>query len=247
MFLWLLTRLCVFPFHEQHNHDWHVPTTFHSQRVRMSISWGAQSWLTCSCDFWLGCAYFKFMNSIITTECSRHFSLSAGAYVHFMSGTIMADMFPSLLTFRECVFPFHELHNHCWHVPATFDSQRVRISTSSATQSRLTCSRHFWLSAGAYVHFMSGTIMADIFPPLLTIRWCVFPHFICSTIIANMFPSLLIRLCVFPFHEWQNHGWHVSATFDSQRVRISISLVAQSLLTSSCHFRLSQPVGISIS
>ena len=171
MFPSLLTLLsgCVCPFREQHNRGWHVPVTFDYQRVRVFILWVAQwSLLTCS---W------------------RHFRLSASAYFHFMSSRIMTDMFPPLLRLRLCVFPFHEEHNHGWHVPVIFGSQWVCTSISWATQSWLTCSRHFRLSGSACFHFMSNKIMADIFLPLSTLSQCVFP-FHKQPIIADMFPSL---------------------------------------------------------
>ena len=112
---------CVFPFHVLHHHSWHVLATINSQRVRVSNSRAAPSWLTCFCHFWL----------------------SGSAYFHSISSTIMADMFLPLLTLRKCVFPFHEQHNCGWHVPTTFDSQRVRISNPWAAPSWLTCSRHY--------------------------------------------------------------------------------------------------------
>ena len=82
--------------------------------------------------------------------CSRHLWLSAGVYIHLISSTIMAEMFPPLLPLRWCVLPFHELHHHSWHVPATFNS------------------------AGAYFCFMSSTIRTDMFLPLSTISLWVF-------------------------------------------------------------------------
>ena len=149
----LLQSLCVFLFHAQHNHGWNVPITFDSQPVCISISWAAQSWLTCSPTFRLSAsAYFHFMSTTITTDIFLPLSTrSASAYFHFMSGPIVADMFAPLLTLRQCVLPlmssagiagiflplstlsqcvfsFNEHHNHYWHVPATFDSQPVGIS-----------------------------------------------------------------------------------------------------------------------
>ena len=102
------------------------------------------------------------------------------------------------LTPRGCVILYHRLHyDHGWHVSAIFNYQEVRINTSWAAQSWLMCSCHFWLSAGAYFHSMSCTIiMADMFPPFS-----------------------FTRKCVFIFHERQNHGWHVPATFNPQTVR----------------------------
>ena len=98
----------------------------------------------------------------------------------------------------ECVFLFHELHQHGLHVPAIFDYKEVRIyiswaiqswltcschfdsqwvrnHISWATPSRLTCSCHFRLSACAYLYFISSTIVADTFLPLSTLSGCVFP------------------------------------------------------------------------
>ena len=152
IFLPLLTLSeCVFPIHEQHNHGWHVSATFDSQEVRISIPWAAQSWLTCFCHFdsqevrisipWAAQSWLT---------CSCHFWLSASAYFHTMSSTIMADMFPPLLTLSKCVFPYHEQHNYGWHDPTTFDSQMVCMSISWA-----------------------ATIMADMSPPLSIIRKCV--------------------------------------------------------------------------
>ena len=110
---------------------------------------------------------------------------------------IMADIFPPFSIIRKCVFLFHVQRNQGWHVSAIFNYQEVRINTSWAAQSWLTCSCHFWLSAGAYFHSMSCTIiMADMFPPFS-----------------------FTRKCVFIFHERQNHGWHVPATFNPQTVR----------------------------
>ena len=144
MFLPLsIIRKCVFPFHELHHHNWHVPASFDSQQVRISISWAAQSCLTCS------------------------FQLSASAYFHFIRSAVMADMFSPLSTLSECVFPFHEQHHHGWHIPATFDSQEVRISILFLfmAPSRLTCSATFTLS-GCVFHFMSSAIWVKAdFPP----------------------------------------------------------------------------------
>ena len=118
--------------------------------------------------------------------------LSVSAYFHLISSTIVGDIFLPLSTASQCVFPFHEQHNHGWHVPATFDSQSVRIPISQAGQSLLTwCSRHFWLLGCAYFYFISSTIVANMFAPLL----------------------IRTRMCVFPFHKQHSHCWHVPATF----------------------------------
>ena len=96
----------------------------------------------------------------------------------------MADMFPPFLIIRKCAFIFHERHNRGWHVPAIWEHQEMRISISWGAQSCLISSCHFWLSAGAYSHFMSCSIMADMFSPLLTFRRCVCPfhtHFMSYT------------------------------------------------------------------
>ena len=104
--LWTLSG-CVFPVHKQHNHGLHIPATFISQIVRNSIlwaGWAAQSWLTCSRTF--ASQIVRISISWVAQSrliCSRH---------------------------RVCVFPFYEQHNHCWHVPATFNYQEVRISIS---------------------------------------------------------------------------------------------------------------------
>ena len=149
---------------------------------------------------------------------------------------ITADMFPPFSIIRKCVFIFHEQNKYGWLVPATFDSQTVRnYSHFICVPSRLTCSRHFQLSDSAYLYFMSNTIMADMFLPLLTLSLCVIPfheldrhglHFLLSgssylyftgnTNTADVFlPVLTLSRCVIPFHELHHdHGRHVSAIFD---------------------------------
>ena len=218
-------RECVFIFHEQQNHGWHLPATFNSQAVR---------------------------------SCS-----------HFICDTIKADLFPPFPIIRKCVFIFHEEHNHGWHVPA-FDSQRVRIDISwagldhhslhvpaifdyqevrsyitwAAPWPWLTCSCYFWLSAGAYPHFLSRTIMAYMFLPFLMNRKCVFifyeQHHDHGWHVPAIFDWQRVRIY---FHEQQNHSWHIPATFNSQAVRnywftIPISFAIPSKLTCSRHFRL---------
>ena len=192
MFLPLLTlRKCVFPYHEQHNHGWHVPATFDSQQVRFSLPWAAQLCLTRSHHFWL----------------------SDGVYVHFMSS-----------------------YNHGWHVPATFNYQEVRNFILFTAPLALTCSLHFWLSVGVYFYFMNSTIMPDMFPLLLPLRWCVFPIHELHYHGWHFPPLLTLSWCVCPFHERHNHGWHVPATFNYQNVCNSISFTAPSRLTCSRHF-----------
>ena len=116
-----IIRKCIVPFHEQHHHSWHVSATFDFQEVRISIPCIAPSQLTCS----------------------RHYWPSVGVYVQFISSTVMADMFPSLLIIRKCVFQFQELHcTITVDVPASFESQLVHISILWAAQSCLTCSCH---------------------------------------------------------------------------------------------------------
>ena len=149
----LSLRLCVFPSHKQHSHYWHVPATLILRE----------------------CVYPFHEQHSHGWHVPGRFPLSASSSFHFISSTVITDMFPLLLILRECVFPFHEQLNHGWHVPVTVDSQWVRMSIPWAAQSWLTCSRHFWLSASTYVHFMSSTIMTDIFPPLSTISQSVFP------------------------------------------------------------------------
>ena len=147
MFPPILIRLCVCLLHKQHTHGWHVLATVDYQDMRISISWVAQSWLTCSGHFWLSAgAYFQFMSSTIIDDIFPLLWLSESAYSHFISSIIIADMFPSLLTLSECVIiSFHELRHHGWHVPFIFDSQAVRSSISYPTPSKLTCSHHFRL------------------------------------------------------------------------------------------------------
>ena len=169
---------CVFPLHERHHHDWHVPATIDYQEVRNSISWtlASPSWLTCAYHLWLsGSAYFNSMYCTVTT-----------------------DMFWPLLTLRWCVCPIHKQHSHGWHVPATFDYQEVRISISWtalhhhswhvpasfesqlvrifilwAAQSCLTCTCHFQFLGSAYFHFIR-TITVEITRPLSTLSEYVF-------------------------------------------------------------------------
>ena len=245
----LINRKCVFIFHEQHNHDWRVTATFDTQRVRIPISWAGSSWLTCFCHFrLLGSAYFISWAAQSWLMYSCHFWLSVGVYSNFLSWTgpsymflpsliirkyvflyfmsstmITAHMFLPLSITRKCVFIFHEQHSF-WRVPATFDFQWVRNPIPwAAPCSRLTCYRHFWLSAGAYSHFVSWTIMAYMFLTFW-LTGSTYLHFHSSTMIAaDVFPpSSIIRMCVFIFHEQQNHGWHVpAATFNSQTVRYS--------------------------
>ena len=137
-----------------------------------------------------------------------------------MSGTITADILPALSTLSGCVFLFQEKHHHSWHVSTSFDSQWVRSSVLWVAPSWLTCSRLFRLSAGVYFHIMSSTIISDMF-----------------------LPFSIIRKCVSPFHKQHSHGWHVPASFDYQKVRISISWAAPSpRLTCSRSFRLSKCV-----
>ena len=171
-----IIRRCVFEFHVQQNHGWHIlNATFNSQAVRNSC------------------------------------------YSHFIRNAIKADLFPPLPINRRCVFIFNEEHNRGWHVPAAFDSQRVRIPISWAGSSWLTYSFHLWLSGSPYLYFMNITIMADLFLPLLTLSWCVSP-----------------------FRERNHHGSHLPDIFDYQDVRIYISWAAPwSQLTCSHHFRLS--------
>ena len=157
-----IVRKCVSIFHEQHHHDWHVPTIFDNKNVRIYISWVAQSCLTCPAT--LGSQQVRipilFAEPLWLT-CSCHIRLLDSAYLYFMSSTIMADMFLPFSIIRMCVFIFHEQHNHGWdvlplwalsgyifpfysrhhhgwHVPAISDYQRVRIYISCATQSWLT-------------------------------------------------------------------------------------------------------------
>ena len=146
----------------------------------------------------------------------------------------MTELFLPPLTLSGWVFPFYELHDHGWHilpfsiiskcviifhvqykrdwlVPATFDSQRVRIPISRAVPSQLTYSPHLCLSASAWLYLMSSTIMADLFLPLMTL--------------------MTLSGCVIPFHELHHHGLHVLAIFDYQQVRICISWAVKSWLT----------------
>ena len=293
MFLPILTlSKCVFPFHELHHHSWHVPTTFNSQQVCISISWAAPSWLTCY----------------------HHFQLSASVYLYFMNCAIMADIFLPLSTLRQYVILFHLWDHQDWHVPATFNSQAVcnSILFMAPSSSWLTCSCYFqnfqfvcisilwatpsqlmflwlliirmcvfpfheswaalsWLtcfcrsslrqyvvlfylwyggtimadifchfqlsvcmyfiswaapslthsccfqlSGSVYFHFMSSTIMADMFPPLLTLSLWVF-LFIFDILMADILPLLTLSGCVFPFsfHEQHNNGLHVPGVFYS--------------------------------
>ena len=118
-------QACIFmSFHAQLNHGWHVSANFDSQQVCISISWTPPSQLTCS----------------------HHFQLLASVYFHFVSCIIMADMLPPLSTLSKCVFIFHELHHHGWHIPPTFNSQAVCNPISFVGPSGLTCSCHFQLS-----------------------------------------------------------------------------------------------------
>ena len=129
----LTLRQCVvIPCHKLHHHSWHVPATFDS-----------------------GGAWFHFICNTSKADLF-HFQLSGSAHFHFMSSTIMADMFQDIVpaTFdsqtvcdsisfaapfkadfflpfsiiRMCVIPFHLRCYHGWHIPATFDSQAVRIA-----------------------------------------------------------------------------------------------------------------------
>ena len=220
-------------------------TTFNYQEVCISISWAAQSRLTCSCHFCLsGRACFHFTRSTITVDMSPLSTLSecvSPFYDYHNQGLFV----PALSIIRKCVssfhswhhhgwhipttfdyqevrhgVPFHEQHHHGWQFPSTFDYQQVRIYIPWAAPSRLICSRHFWLSASAYFHFISSShgwrvqvlaesrhfqlsgsayfhfmsciFTADMFPPL-SILSC--------TISIDMFPPIsLLSWCVFPFH-----------------------------------------------
>ena len=147
-----IIRKCVFIFHEQHNHGWNVPATFHSQRVRIPISWAVPSWLIWPCYFRLpGSAYLYFMSSSIMTDLFLPFLLSGSAYLYFMSSTITLDMFLPLMALSGYAFPLSSRRYQVWlrHVSAIFYFQEVRINISWAAQSWLTYSCHFWLSVGA--------------------------------------------------------------------------------------------------
>ena len=250
-----IIRKCVFRFHEQENHGWHVPAPFNSQAVRNYFHFFPfqlrpdQGWLIpgilifrkcvfifheqhnhvwhfLAPFFWLSAGVYShsFVAALWLT-CSRHFRLLGGAYLYFMSSTatIMADMFTPL------------------------DSQRVRNHILwAALWSRLTRSRHFQLLESAYLYFMSSKIMADMFPPLSTLRQCViipipfatpswltcshhfrllgsgYLYFMSSKIMADMFPPLsTLRQCVIiPILFATTSRLIVLAIFDYQQVRI---------------------------
>ena len=199
MFLPLFTlSRCVFLLHELNHHGLYDPAIFNYQKVRIYISWAAQSCLTCSCHFLLsGSEHLYFMSSSLILfaapswlTCSRHFRLSGSAYL------------------------FHEQHSHGWRVPVTFDSKLVRNPIPwAAPRSRLTCSCHFQLLASAYLYDMSSRIMADMFLPHLILRQCV--------IISISFATLSRLTCfrhfdfqeVFKFREQHDHIWHFPDIF----------------------------------
>ena len=82
------------------------------------------------------------------------------------------------------------------------------------------CSRHFRLSGSASLYFMSSTVMADVFLPLLNLSGCVNPFHELHHDHGWHVPVIsIIRKFVFISHEQQNHSWHVPATFNSQAVR----------------------------
>ena len=166
---------CVIPYRELHHvHGWHVTATFDFQLVRIPISWAEPSRLTCFWHFWLtGSAYLYFMSSKIMADmfspplstlrqcviqvipisfatlsrltCSLHSRLSEGAYLYFMSTTLVADMFLPLLTLSRCAFPFRELD---WTIMAymflpSWLSGSAYLCCMRSTIITLTCSRHF--------------------------------------------------------------------------------------------------------
>ena len=149
----LIIRKCVFIFHEQH-HDrgWHVPAIFDYQEVRVFIFHEQQScWrIPATFDFQWVRNHIPWAAPWLWLTCSCHFWLSAGAYSHFVSWTIMAYMILTFLINRKCVFIFREQHyDRGWHVPAIFDYKKVRIYISWAAESWLRCSYYISLSAGA--------------------------------------------------------------------------------------------------
>ena len=101
--------------------------------------------------------------------CSRHFPLLGSSHLYSWGAQ------PWLTCFR------HFQLRQCVIIPISF-----------TTPASLTCFRHFWWSEGMYLYFMSSTVMADVFLPLLTLSGCVIP-----------------------FHERRHdHGWHVPVIFD---------------------------------
>ena len=90
-------RRSGFPFHQQYNHGRHVPAIFDYQDVRINNSWAAPSWLSSHHSR----AYMFHEEHNRGWTCSCYFWLSTGAYSHFMSCTIMANMLPSLSTLRQ--------------------------------------------------------------------------------------------------------------------------------------------------
>ena len=75
-------------------------------------------------------------------------------------------------------------------VPATFNSQPVRISISYDAQLLQTCSRHSRLLDSAYFYFISSTIIADKFLSLPTLSQYVFPLHKQCNYIADKFSPL---------------------------------------------------------
>ena len=132
-------RSCVFPFpsHERHNHDWHFPATFDYQIVRISISWAAKSWLTCSPHFRLrGCAIISFL-------ALYHDGWSWYVHVIFNSRAVRNSISfatPSRLT-SSCHFRLMQ-DTSAW--------LRNSISFLEQPTSRLTCSRHYRLTQDTF-------------------------------------------------------------------------------------------------
>ena len=245
-----IIRKWVFIFHEQHNHGWDIPTTFNAQRVRIPriLSWSIMAYMFLPFLFIRKCVFifreldvdhhglhvpaiYDYQEVRINISwaapwlwltCSWPFPLLGSMHLYFTGSEIMTDMFLPLSTLRKCVI-----------IPVSF-----------ATPSRLICSRHFRLLESAYLSSMSSTIMVDMFLPLLTLSGCVFTfRELDWNFNAYMFMQfLIIRKCVFIFHEQHNRGWYVPATFNLQQVCIPISCARPSWLTCSCHRWLSGSV-----
>ena len=213
-----------------------------SQRVHISISWATASQLTCSRHFRLSAsAYFHSISSSHSWHVSaifdyqavrsisiswaalsqliysRYFQLSAGAYFHFKRSTIVVDMSLPLSTLSGCVFPFHEVHCHGWHVSASFDC-----------------------SESVYFYFMNSTIISDMFPPFSIISKCVSPFHKQHSHGWHVPTSFNYQLVwIFISLEASSQLTYPHLYRLSQLVRISILWVAQWSLIYSRHIQLS--------
>ena len=87
---------------------------------------------------------------------------------------------------------------------------------------------------------MSSRILAEMFLLHFTLSGCVIPfrelHHDHGWHVPAISDYQKVRFCI---HEQHNRGWHVAVTFYSQWVRIPISWAGSSWLTCSCHLWLS--------